>query len=67
MQIYSVLRMMSIPDWKALGMDTSNVYVDAIPLNTDIRSKRIMRRCAEVLEEDEQCAGSTKDAVGNSF
>ena len=67
MQIYSVLRKMSIPDWKALGMDTSNVYVDAIPLNTDIRSKRIMRRCAEVLEEDEQCAGSTKDAVGNSF
>lgn len=47
MQIYNLIRKMSIPDWRALGMDTSNVYVDPIPLNTDIKSKRIMRRCSD--------------------
>lgn len=44
MQIYSLVRRMSIPDWRALGMDTSNVVVDSIPLNIDLKSKRIMRR-----------------------
>lgn len=47
MQIYNFIRKMSIPDWRALGMDTSNVYVDPIPLNTDVKSKRIMRRCSD--------------------
>lgn len=45
MQIYNMVRVMSIPDWKGLGMDTSNIYVDRIPLNVDLKYKRIMRRC----------------------
>jgi KUP system potassium uptake protein len=45
MQIYNMVRIMSIPDWKGLGMDTSNVYVDRIPLNVDLKYNRIMRRC----------------------
>lgn len=53
MQIYGLIRRMSIPDWKALGMDTSNVYVDPIPLNVDSRSQRIMRRCGADLTTDE--------------
>ena len=45
MQIYNMVRIMSIPDWKGLGMDTSNIYVDRIPLNVDLKYNRIMRRC----------------------
>jgi K+ transporter len=45
MQIYNMIRIMSIPDWKGLGMDTSNVYVDPIPLNVDLKYSRILRRC----------------------
>ncbi|WP_320053075.1 KUP/HAK/KT family potassium transporter [uncultured Acetobacteroides sp.] len=45
MQIYNMVRVMSIPDWKGLGMDTSNVYVDRIPLNVDLKYSRMMRRC----------------------
>ena len=47
MQVYNLIRKISIPDWKALGLDTSNVYVDRIPLNIEHRPNRIMRRCGQ--------------------
>lgn len=67
MQIYNQIRKISIPDWKALGMDTSNVCVDPIPLNTEMKYDRIMRRCTKEKEGEEQQVGCEMDAVGNSF
>lgn len=52
MQVYNLIRKISIPDWKALGLDTSNVYVDRIPLNIEHRPNRIMRRCGHDFTED---------------
>ena len=49
MQVYGIIRKISIPDWKALGLDTSNVFVDPIPLNLEHKPKRIMRRCGKEL------------------
>lgn len=47
MQVYAMIRKMSIPDWKALGLDTSNVFVDPIPLSIEHKPNRIMRRCGQ--------------------
>lgn len=52
MQIYSLIRKMSIPDWKALGLDTSNVVVDAIPLNIEHKPKKIVRRAGQDFTRD---------------
>jgi hypothetical protein len=35
MDVYSVLKNIGVPDVKAYGLDTSNVYVEKVPLQLD--------------------------------
>lgn len=55
MSIYALISKIGIDEPKALGLDTSMVTVERVPLIINQRNKSI-RRIKKIVEEKEECS-----------